>query len=418
MKVLPLFTLFLCAALSVRGDTDRNPAPSDNVNSRYTVESVTVAGKDRERLSKQLKEDLESVVGQKFEQGIVDNLAARIKQELHAASVSARLSRGTDHDHVKINFEIRVRKLEEEADLTKFSYHSQQGWTGGVEAGFHVGPGQVKVGVQSDGDQLLERYAGINTLVSVPVGQRVRVRFGLESFHEQWNAATIQALNSETAVPGIYRTRTNYEPSIQIALTNTLSLTAGVSFEELQVQFPAARTEGAHALITTLRYHRQWGASDTSGQELDAGYSLRAATRVLDSDYIYTRHLLNASYSRRWNRQEVLVRFGAGNISGQAPLFERFVLGNSKTLRGWNKFDLDPLGGSRTVYGSTSYRYRILEVFYDTGSVWDQTQSPVARNSVGFSIVLGSLRDGLAFTVGFPLREGRVQPLFIMSANF
>src|SRR6267378_4140362 len=122
---------------------------------------------------------------------------------------------------------------------------------------------------------------------------------------------------------------------------------------------------------------------------------LRAATRVLDSDYIYTRHLLNASYSRRWNHQEVLVRLGAGNISGQAPLFERFVLGNSKTLRGWNKFDLDPLGGSRTVYGSTSYRYRILEVFYDTGSIWDQSHNAVARNSVGFSIVLGSLRDGL-----------------------
>src|SRR6478672_9965431 len=72
-----------------------------------------------------------------------------------------------------------------------------------VEAGFPVGPGQVKFGVQSDGDQLLERYAGINTMISVPVGQRMRVRFGLDSFHEQWNAATIQALNSEPAVPGI-----------------------------------------------------------------------------------------------------------------------------------------------------------------------------------------------------------------------
>ena len=60
---------------------------------------------------------------------------------------------------------------------------------------------------------------------------------------------------------------------------------------------------------------------------------------------------------------------------GRAPLFERFVLGNASTLRGWNKFDLDPLGGDRAVHGSIDYRYRFVTVFYDTGVLWNGSVS-------------------------------------------
>ena len=63
------------------------------------------------------------------------------------------------------------------------------------------------------------------------------------------------------------------------------------------------------------------------------------------------------------------------SISGRAPLFERFVLGTSSTLRGWNKFDIDPLGGDRMVHNTLEYRYRMLEVFYDTGAVWNRGQA-------------------------------------------
>ena len=58
----------------------------------------------------------------------------------------------------------------------------------------------------------------------------------------------------------------------------------------------------------------------------------------------------------------------AGITTGRAPLFERFVLGNSSTLRGWNKYDLDPLGGNRMVHNSVEYRYGAFQVFYDTGA--------------------------------------------------
>ncbi len=418
MKVFKLFLLLPFLPTVAFADSNRNAVPSDNVNSRYTVESVSVTEKDREKLSKHLKEDMEKLVGEKFEQGIVDGLARRMRKDLRAASVMAKLSRGTTPEHVRVEFESRPRKMEEDADVTKFSYHSQQGWTGGVELGFDAGPARLKFGIQSDGNELLERYAGITAGAAVPLGERLQVRFAFESFHEQWNQATVDALARRSDIPGVYRSRNNFEPSLRIALTRNLMLTAGVSFEEFQTQFPVARTEGSHSVITTLRYHRQWVDSDTSGQELDAGYSLRAATNILGGDYVYSRQSINALYSRKFDRQEVLVRFGAGSMNGRAPLYERFVLGNTRTLRGWNKFEIDPLGGSRMIYGSTSYRYRVLEVFYDTGSVWDRKENAVARNSVGCSLLFGSLRDGLAFTVGFPLRDGHMQPLFMMSANF
>ena len=418
MKVFTLFLLLICATGALFADSGRNAIPSDNVNSRYTVESVSVTKKDREKLSKQLRVDMEKLVGEKFEQNIVDNVGRRIRKELRAASVMAKLSRGNTPEHVKVEFESQPRKMEEDADVTKFSYHSQQGWTGGVELGLDAGPVRVKVGMQSDSNELLERYAGITAGAVVPVGERLQIRFSFDNFHEQWNQATLEALSRKNDISGIYRTRTNFEPSIRIAALRNLTLTAGFSFQELQTQFPAARTEGSHAVITTLRYHRQWVDSDTSGQELDAGYSLRAATNILGSDSVYSRQAVNALYSRKFKHQEVLVRFGAGSMDGRAPLYERFVLGNTRTLRGWNKFEIDPLGGSRMIYGSTSYRYKVFELFYDTGSVWDRKENAIVRNSAGCSLLFGSLRDGLAFTVGFPFRDGHITPLFIMSANF
>ena len=66
-------------------------------------------------------------------------------------------------------------------------------------------------------------------------------------------------------------------------------------------------------------------------------------------------------------------------ITGRAPLFERFVLGNSTTLRGWNKYELDPLGGNRMVHNSVEYRYGVFQVFYDSGAIWDSGETAVLQ---------------------------------------
>ncbi len=155
-------------------------------------------------------------------------------------------------------------------------------------------------------------------------------------------------------------------------------------------------------MINTLRYHQRWvPSSGDSTQELDAGYSLRAATTLLGSNLAYTRHVAHLKYNYSSRTQSVEVTMIAGAIYGQAPLFERFALGDSTLLRGWNKYDLDPLGGNRLAYGSVTYGYHIMRVFYDTGSVWDQGKSPEAKESAGIGVSsgLGVLEKG-AFLAG------------------
>jgi outer membrane translocation and assembly module TamA len=231
----------------------------------------------------------------------------------------------------------------------------------------------------------------------------------LENYHNQWDGSTLRAADERD----IYRNRLNVQPALRFRLTPNLSLTSGVSLERFDTQFPAARTEASNSVVNTLRYRRSWELSDAS-QTLDAAYTLRAATRALESDYVYARHLVSGTYV--WQRGRSTVRLTAmgGKITGQAPLFERFILGNSTTLRGWSKFDIDPLGGSRGAYGSAEYRYRLLQAFYDSGAVWNPGQTADVKKAVGGGVHTGNLY----FSVGFPVGGGRSSPIFLMAMNF
>jgi outer membrane protein assembly factor BamA len=141
---------------------------------------------------------------------------------------------------------------------------------------------------------------------------------------------------------------------------------------------------------------------------------MRAGTQVLDSDTVFARHLAEARYRFRRGHQDVAVAFLGGTISGQAPLFERFVLGNAETLRGWNKFDLDPVGGSHVAHGSVDYSYRSFLVFYDTGAVWDRPDEREQKQSLG----AGCKKGGFQLAVAFPVRSGPVNPVFYAGMNF
>ena len=104
----------------------------------------------------------------------------------------------------------------------------------------------------------------------------------------------------------------------------------------------------------------------------------------------------------------------AGFITGSAPLFERLVLGNSNTLRGWNKDELDPLGGNRMVHNSVEYRYGAFQIFYDAGAIWEGGQPAVARASIGTGI-----REGpFSLAVAFPIRDGHTDPVFMVGMNY
>ena len=416
MKLVALAALI--AAPMIFG-SDGDLPPDGNVNSKYKVESVELSKAIDKRISRNLRERLDELVGNNFDPRLVSDLATRIRKEMRVV-VSHRVERGLQPEHVKVVFDARERRWDEkDAEVTKLAYHQKQGWTGGLEIGFDAGANRFEFGFQSDADRLIERYSGFDLGYSRRIGDYMRLNFDFDSFHQQWNPATQFALESRPDVPGIYRERYSMEPTLVFLITPELSLSAGVSIQHLQTQFPAAKFEAANAVVTTLRHRRRWQPNDSSaGQELDAGYSLRAATRSLDSDFVYARHAVDASYSARYGRHLVMARMGAGTISGTAPLYERFALGDTRTLRGWNKFDLDPLGGSRVAYGSAGYRYRAVGVFYDTGAFWDQNEKADQKHSVGVTVASGALHDGPYLTVAVPLRNGTFTPMFILGMSF
>ena len=84
--------LFL--ALLVSAIASAQITPVVNVNSRYVVESIEVSGHDEFSLSRGLHEEIQNLIGENFDQAALDELTSRIKKELHAKSVSYRISRG------------------------------------------------------------------------------------------------------------------------------------------------------------------------------------------------------------------------------------------------------------------------------------------------------------------------------------
>jgi hypothetical protein len=399
-----------------------------NVNARYKVSSVDVVPANRYRLSSNIRAEIKRLVGENFNQETVDRLARRLRNELQVHTVHQKVTKGSDPETVKIVLEIERWKDDFELSAPKLVYHSKAGWTGAVDATKSFGPVQIGAGLISDGDELVERYAGVRAHFEhrAVVTGRVRLRFEFDSYHQQWSPITLVALDRRGDLPGVYRTRQNFEPTVTIQLARPLTLSAGASFERFQTQFPAARTEAANAAIATLRFRERWERADTR-HGLDAGYTLRAATRELNSDFAYNRHQWDATYFFAVRRQRVVADFAAGELNGRAPLFERFVAGTSRYLRGWNRWDLAPLGGERLAHGTLEYQYRILRVFYDTGSVWDRGQDAAVHHSLGLGLQFDDwwhessgrpFRKGFTLAVAFPIKDGRADPVFLMGMNF
>ncbi len=390
-----------------------------NVNSKYLVERVDISGGSKNDISRGLREDLEHLVGQRVNQVSLEKLARRIQTELHARLVSPMVSRGTQPEQVVLLFEVKGQRPRDKFDLSlpKGVYHSRQGWSGALNARFSAGDSRFNFGVVNDGDELVERYAGLRAgYENRRVGtDRVRLGFQFASYHEQWGLPASQALAVEADVPGIYRARQDFAPSVTFVLAEPLTLSVGASFERFQKQSPAAHTEAANAVTTTLRYARRMEDAEGNKHELEAGYNLRAATSTLDSDYAYARQQVDAGYTYRRGRHEVALAFVAGHVSGDPPLFERFVLGNTSTLRGWNKYDLDPLGATSVAHGSLEYGYHGFRVFYDTGALWNELQSGETKHSLGLGF---GMKEGFFLALAFPVKAGRAQPIFMTGVAF
>jgi hypothetical protein len=397
---------------------DDEKAAELNVNSRYTIESIHVSGQHNINIGNLLQSELDKIIGSKYDDSTVKTLADRIKRELHVTDVAVNVVRGNAPGHVIVNFELSGA-IEQPFDLTarKFVYNSKQGFTGDGSATMNLHGNAFTFGLISDNDSLVERFAGLRLKYErKEVGtKRLQFRFEFADYHAQWNAATVALASSDQ----LYRTRQEFTPEATLILAQPLEWSFGVSFARLGLPITngaaAAKTETSNAVVNTLRYHQRWGSDhDRKQQELTGTYSVRAGTGLLDSDDVFTRHETNAHYKYRRGRQDIELGFLAGVIVGQAPLYERFVLGDSTTLRGYSRFDLDPLGGSHVIHGSVDYRYRVLQVFYDTGAVWDRAQDRAQKQSVG----VGFKKEAFQLAVAFPVRSGRVDPIFYAGMSF
>ena len=392
-----------------------------NVNKRYTVDTVIVAGKgwttnvadqQSDKLSSGLRRELVALIGQKLNPAILDDLAARIKKEFSAREVSHHLLRADVPDHVQVEFEIKPARAIIDATVNKLVYDSNQGWNAAGALGFTVQQNTFLFGLASDGDTLNERFAGISaSYQNKHLGtDAVGLRFLFESYHEQWNRNTLDALSANpNQTSAAYRTRQNFQPMASISLLKPLTLEIGLGFERFQDQYPTAHFEGANAFITSLHYHQR--ATDSEfPQEVDAGYTLRASTRLLQSDFVYTSHAIGLHYRVAHGKHQLLENLDIGAIGGRAPLSDRFVAGNTYYLRGWNKYDIDPIGGNRMAINSVEYRYGPLQAFYDAGTVWDSGQTATIRHSVG----VGLKESIFSLAVAFPVKAGHIEPILMM----
>ena len=402
-----------------------------NVNARYTIESVHLLGAKMVRLSQPLRGELDQVVGQKVDHSRLDKIADQIKKELRVSDVSVKVEKGATPEHVKVDFEIKnSHKQDFDLNVARFLYNSKLGWTGEGRATTHIGGNAFSFGLVDDGDALTERFAGIRAgFERDKVGtDRLRLRFDFASYHDQWNPATVAAAGPLD----IYRTRQSFSPVATLVLAEPLEFSFGTDFARFRP--PAgyagvsAKTESSNAVVSTLRYHRRWGSApdsgqtsgqnsdkDSDGQDVRASYTLRAGTHVLESDSAFTRHLAEARYKYHRGHSAIAIGFLAGRITGAAPLFERFTAGNSVILRGWNKYQLDPLGASHIVHGSLDYSWRGFLAFYDTGAVWDRAPEREQKQSLGVGF---KAKDGFQLAMAFPVRNGRAVPVFYAGLNF
>jgi hypothetical protein len=403
--------------------------PEFNVNTRYTVETVLVRGDGwsenlasdtgEERISLGLRKQIAALIGDKLNPALLDELAGKLRREFQARTVIHRLIRGTTPEYVEVLFEIELRPTRFDVSVPKFAYTSAEGFSGALEATATLAQHHAfTFGLVSDGDDLVERYSGVvaryeDTSLD---GGRVRAGFLFASYREEWNGATAEALSSSPVASqetsGLYRSRVDVAPEVTFVLARPLTLTVGADFEHFQ-DLDSEQTEEANALTSTLAWRSQVEDAD-SEQDVNADYSLRAASRLMASDYAYLRHHWSFRYALRHGKHLLSDRLIAGMLVGRAPLFERFVLGNSTMLRGWNKYDIDPVGGNRLIYNSVEYRYGWFQAFYDSGAVWNAGQSVTLRHSLGMGV-----HEGPVFlAVAIPARSGRVDPVFMVSMNY
>lgn len=429
MRTLGLLLALLAMPLaSARAQQTGAPAQAEveqdlasNVNARYTVESVAITGVTDDQVSQTLRADLQALVGNRLDPDLAERLDDRLAAELPGHDVRRRISRGSQPGSIRLVFDVREAEGPHWIPFaplrSKVVYHSDLGWSGAMDIPLGGSRNRVTVALAfGNDDDLVEEYSGYGLRIESRkvATERLGVSLEISKLHQSWRPETLSSAATDSRVPEAYRTRLTIEPLITFAFDPRVRVTAGISVSELESLSRSPESQMASAAIAAVGYGQRWESASGSRHLVETGYQLRAATETLDSDLIYRRHLGQARYEYRQGRSTAIAALSLGRITGTAPLFERFSLGNSTTLRGWNTVDVAPAGGEGMFHQSVEYRYRGLALFVDTGSVWEQDANRKTRASTGF----GYHGDNGFVTLGFPLNAGEVGATFMMGVRF
>ena len=418
--------------------TDAQAPADSNVNSRYTVERVDILGYDESKLSKAIRDEIQQLVGKKLNQEKANQILREINLELQPKYAAVkRVMKGSDPQHIVVTFDIHKTRLIPFVDVppNQFVYHSKQNFSFDANVGF----GKVNrfyFGGNDDQDLLIERFAGFNLgFESRKVGtDHLGLALRYSRFHQRWQPSTVLADKNS-----IYRERTSFDPGVTFAFDPRLRITAGVSASQLQIQYPLVHDADSNAAVASVVFQNTWSKTTENQHFLTAGYDFHSGNHELGSDFIYQRHLVDAQYVFAHNKDRLFLSFQAGKISGNAPLFERFSLGNTSTLMGWNKFDITPAGGNRMIYGSVQYGFGKPEIgdfdldfnrrkaighiglgfhlFYDVGAVGNSGSPIQAKHSAGFGF--GAPNASTFFIeLGFPIRSNNFETIFTTGFRF
>jgi hypothetical protein len=398
-------------------DQDRQ----ENVNARYLIDDVDVRGIPNEDVNAELRGAIQGLIGKLLGSDEVVEVEVKLRTEFPRHDVRRRVVRGGRSGQVRLIFLFEPREsarwLRFEPLKSNFVYHTEQGW--GALVDFPLGGRDVRftpIFAIDNGDDLIEEYSGFGLrLESRKLGtERLGASFEWTTFDQDWRDETLVALAANPLVAGAYDQRSTVLPRVSFAVTPQISVTGGVSITEIEPLSGVPGSQTANALLVGVGYAQRWERSGGADQDVAATFSIRAAKEGLESDFFYTRYFGQAEYVYRRRRHTVLATGLAGGLDGAAPLFERFSLGDSHTLRGWDKYDIAPAGGDRVWHASLEYRYHGLAFFLDAGSVWDADADARVRVASGMGFNAGPF----FMTVGFPLNTDDVRAVFATGVRF
>jgi hypothetical protein len=276
------------------------------------------------------------------------------------------------------------------------------------------------------GDELVEEITGLGIRFDARrLGtERLGMSFEWTGYDSEWRESTLAALAQNPQIPGVYGNRMTVTPLLKFAITPRLTVGGGVSIAELDPldENPITGEEipeigpsrMANAFVGSVTFNGRWRPESGDRHSVFATFGVRAGSDALESDLTYERYLGSAGYRYGSGRHSVFVSGMAGGLGGDAPLFERFTLGDSRTLRGWDKWDIAPAGGDRVFHTSVEYRYRGLALFLDSGAVWDTGTERKFRVATGVGFHPGPV----FFTLGFPVNTDDLRAVFTMGVRF